>query len=166
MEPLLVDIEIESLAKMSLAVRESTLKRLRLVPYGSENFRVSENSMSFVEVAAHLIHMDIKYCDAFLTRHLKLNVIKRRFAVADRSEYEMMIDELERTKNIRYRTILAMTDAELSEVMEVEQKHSTSSSSLRSMMHTYLNHEAHHRGQISVYLTVLEDQQTPSTKHP
>ena len=43
------------LAEFSRAVRESTLKRLRLVPDGFENWRISPQAMSFADVAKHLI---------------------------------------------------------------------------------------------------------------
>ena len=40
------------------AVRDSTLKRLKVVPEGYENWRISKNSLSFAEIAKHLIESD------------------------------------------------------------------------------------------------------------
>src|SRR5262245_35875340 len=48
----------EELGEFSLAVRESSLKRLRLVPDGYENWRPSEGSLSFSELARHLLAAD------------------------------------------------------------------------------------------------------------
>jgi hypothetical protein len=39
-------------------VRDSTLKRLKVVPEGYENWRISKKSLSFAEIAKHLIESD------------------------------------------------------------------------------------------------------------
>jgi len=40
------------------AVRSSTIKRLKAVPEGYENWRISKNSLSLAEIAQHLIDSD------------------------------------------------------------------------------------------------------------
>ena len=46
------------LAESARAVRGSTMERLRAVPEGRENWRLSPNAMSFADLAAHLIDTD------------------------------------------------------------------------------------------------------------
>ena len=48
----------EILTDFCKAVRNSTLKRLRVVPEGYENWRISKNALSFAEIAKHLIEID------------------------------------------------------------------------------------------------------------
>ncbi len=48
----------ELLIDFCKAVRDSTLKRLKTVPEGYENWRISKNALSFAEIAKHLIQSD------------------------------------------------------------------------------------------------------------
>ncbi len=48
----------ELLIEFCKAVRDSTIKRLKIVPKGYENWRISKNSLSFAEIAQHLIDSD------------------------------------------------------------------------------------------------------------
>jgi hypothetical protein len=48
----------EFLIDFCKAVRDSTLKRLKAVPEGYENWRISKNSLNFAEIAKHLIESD------------------------------------------------------------------------------------------------------------
>ncbi|MFX0090824.1 MAG: hypothetical protein ACFFBD_03595, partial [Candidatus Hodarchaeota archaeon] len=51
-------LERKMIAKFSEAVRESTIKRLKLVPSGFENWRITPNSMSIADLAQHIIDAD------------------------------------------------------------------------------------------------------------
>ena len=50
--------ESENLAEFAKAVRDSTIKRLKQVPAGKENWRITPDAMSFAEIAYHLIEAD------------------------------------------------------------------------------------------------------------
>lgn len=58
------------LATFASAVRESSLKRLRAVPVGAENWRVDPEAMSFADTAQHLIDCDEWLFRAVETGHL------------------------------------------------------------------------------------------------
>jgi hypothetical protein len=85
----------EKLARFSVAIRESTLKRLRMVPEGAENWRVDPQAMSFADNARHLIE-----ADRWLLESLRLGIASPMVGVADvmrivdRSEYLALLDEL------------------------------------------------------------------------
>ena len=51
-------MNIELLIDFCRVVRDSTLKRLKIVPEGYENWRISKNALSFAEIAKHLIESD------------------------------------------------------------------------------------------------------------
>jgi len=51
--------EVLNLAAWSRVVRESSLKRLLLVPAGFENWRPVSEVMSFADVAYHLLEADL-----------------------------------------------------------------------------------------------------------
>src|SRR4030042_2553979 len=82
--------EGDRLALYSLAVRESSLKRLRLVDNGKENWRIAPKTMSFADVAQHLINSDkwlfkkleIKTLNAEMGEAGKINIKKRSENIA------------------------------------------------------------------------------------
>jgi hypothetical protein len=51
-------MEIELLTEFCRRVRGSTIKRLELVPEGYENWKISPGSLSFAEIAKHIIDLD------------------------------------------------------------------------------------------------------------
>jgi len=53
-----IESEGQRLCELSHAIRESSLKRLRLVPRGAENWRLAPATMSFADIAQHLIDAD------------------------------------------------------------------------------------------------------------
>ncbi len=55
----MINSEGKRLAEFFKAVRESTLKRLRQVPKGYENWQISQDTMNFADVAQHLIDADL-----------------------------------------------------------------------------------------------------------
>jgi hypothetical protein len=51
-------MEIELLTDFCRRVRGSTIKRLEFVPEGYENWKISPGSLSFAEIAKHIINLD------------------------------------------------------------------------------------------------------------
>ncbi len=64
---------MKELTKFSVDVRESTLKRLRTVPAGFENWRLDKDSMSIADLAQHIIDCDHALIEAYQTKSLGPN---------------------------------------------------------------------------------------------
>ena len=111
--------ESKRLADFSNAVRLSTLKRLRAVPSGQENFRATTEAMSFAEHALHLID-----CDNYLFDRLEGKNSPPQYGrtqsikIRDRAQYEALIKGLESSGNQRAVVIESLTDDDLSRTLD------------------------------------------------
>jgi len=147
--------EGKRLAAFSAAVRGSTIKRLRLVPQDGENWRVSPNSMSFADLARHLID-----ADEWLFRMLETkNEPPMRggaglVSVAHRDEYLRLIEELERTGQRRRDVFEELAEEDLRERYE-DARFGGAVTGWWVIVRGNLDHEIHHRGQISAYLRMV-----------
>jgi uncharacterized damage-inducible protein DinB len=127
--------EIERLADLSDAVRGSSLKRLRKVPRGRENWRPDQGSMSFADLAQHLLD-----CDAHLSRSLHEGPQPPEHGGVGiagpqtRDAYDALVDALDLSGAERRELIEGVDDLE------------------RVVYDERFGHEIHHRGQIATYL--------------
>jgi uncharacterized damage-inducible protein DinB len=149
-------LESKKLALFSRAVRESTLKRLRPVPEGYENWRISSKAMSFADMAQHLIDADNWLLKMLSKKNLKpmvgrLNLVKMK----DRNQYEDLLGELEQTGDRRSSMLDKIADEELSEMIH-DDRFGSEVSAWWIIMRGCLDHEIHHRGQISAYLRAID----------
>lgn len=155
---------MDRLARFSRAVRESSLKRLRAVPPGRENWRISSASMSFAELGQHLID-----ADAWLFRKLvdpSLAPLVGRpgsLEVEDRSEYAELLAELEASGVERSRRLARMSVDELATQVP-DQRFDGRVSVWWLIVRGNLDHEIHHRGQIAVGLRWLQDADCDGTE--
>jgi uncharacterized damage-inducible protein DinB len=143
------------LAEFSRAVRESTLKRLKLVPPGKENWRVSPDAMSFADTARHLIECDLKMFRKLETRDrstMKNNVIIKD--LRSRDEYEEMLAELENLGVCRAEMLANMNEDQFSEEM-FDDRFGGMVTAWWMIVRGNIDHEAHHRGQIIAYLRIM-----------
>ncbi len=147
--------ETNQLAELSLAIRESTLKRLRLVPEGRENWRPSPEAMSFADIAVHLID-----ADTWLFRKLADNSLRSTqgragmIEIGDRNEFDEIIAKLRRTGDERAAVLDRLSDAQLAQRMH-DDRFGGEVSAWWIIVRGNLDHEAHHRGQIAAYLQML-----------
>lgn len=147
----------EPLISFSDAVRASTLKRLRAVPQGFENWKVSSGALSFADVAQHLVDTD-----EWLLRKLRdpsVEPIQARAGatvVASRSEYDALLDALARSGQRRARK-LASLEPEAWDERVYDERFGKEVSVWWLVVRGNLDHEIHHRGQIATYLRVLSD---------
>jgi uncharacterized damage-inducible protein DinB len=149
-------IEAERLSEFSLAVRLSTLKRLRAVPAGSEHWRPFLDALSFADLAHHLLHAD---------RWLKQKLEEPRLAAmtaaagaAERegeNDFRALLDALEKSGSHRAAMIRGLSDSALSKMM-ADERFSGDVSVWWVVVRGNLDHEIHHRGQITVYLRLLQ----------
>ena len=151
----MTDSEGKRLAEFSIAVRESTLKRLRLVPEGYENWRFSAETMSFADLAQHLIDADNWLFEMLRTKNLEPIVGKPRLVeVTRRDQYLGLLDELEQAGTRRAEMLESITDTQLSEMI-FDRRFGREVSVWWIILRGTLDHEIHHRGQIVVYLRAI-----------
>ena len=140
------------LAEWSRAVRESSLKRLRAVPAGSENWRPVADAMSFGDLAHHIVE-----ADEWLFKKLEARALAPMFGHAGavtitvREQYMQLLRELEHLGGKRSRLIAGFSDEQLRECVE-DQRFGGEVTVWWILVRGNIDHEIHHRGQISAYL--------------
>jgi uncharacterized damage-inducible protein DinB len=148
--------EARRLAEFSSAVRGSTIKRLRLVPEGLENWRIDRDAMSFADLGQHIIDADEWLFRALEGR--KQSPLKGKaglLAVQNRAEFVQLIDDLIRTGERRRNLIGGMSSRRFAEMM-YDHRYGTEVSTWWVVVRGNLDHEIHHRGQIIAYLRMLK----------
>ena len=139
------------LAAFSDAVRLSTIKRLRRVPAGAENWRPDEGAMSFADVAQHLVA-----CDASLSRAVAEGpqpVIHGGLGGdRTRAAFLGLIDDLVRSGAARRALISSIADWHTPAFDE----RFGNTTIWWVVVRGNLDHEIHHRGQIAAYLRTVE----------
>lgn len=151
--------DLQRLAGFSDSVRDSTLKRLKAVPTGQENFRWPDGAMSFADIADHLIDID----DVFMS------LLEARFkgkdlgraggkVVDDRHEFGALIQELEILKQRRHEFIVSLNDDMLSTSIPYDMLKRQGDAPFQTLLYWLLDHEIHHRGAMVVYLNTLKAQ--------
>ena len=147
--------ESARLAEYAAAVRQSTMFRLKAVPDGSENFRLTDEAMSFADIAKHLIDSD-----EWLFRMLKekgitpIDGIVGAVTIENRQQYDELLEDLERIGEQRIKLIRNLSDSQLSEEM-FDARYGREVSMWWIIVRGNLDHEAHHRGQIAACLRKL-----------
>lgn len=148
----------EGLAELARAVRESTLVRLRRVPPGRENWRPVPGAMSFADVARHLIETD-----EWLFRKLRERDLAPiageagAIRVDGPAEWEELLALLERSGRRRVELLDEMEPERLDERIP-DARFGGEVSVWWIIVRGNLDHEAHHRGQLAVYLRIVEAQ--------
>ncbi|MBN2309993.1 MAG: DinB family protein [Candidatus Hydrogenedentes bacterium] len=149
--------DLNRLADFSVRVRESTLKRLKRVPGGKENAAVLDGVMSPADIAAHLIHVDTVLLALPATRFKGLDLgVAGQGITASRAEYEDLVAELATLGDRRADFIRGLSDADLEIPIRFEAIAGSGETALGAMLYRYLDHEAHHRGALPVYLRAWE----------
>jgi len=151
----MVEKENQRLSEFSNAIRESTLKRLKAVPEGKENWRPSSGAMSFADIAQHLIDTD-----NWLFKKLKLknlDPIQGRAGsteIANRNQYKALLIGLEETGKKRARILEGLRREELDEEI-YDSRFDGKVTAWWIIVRGNLDHEIHHRGQLAVMLRIL-----------
>lgn len=148
--------ENQRLAEFSDEVRQAILERLRGVPEGKENWRLRPDDLSFSDIVQHLLD-----ADQWLIRMVE----KREYysmdpnpncrVVKGRGEYEALLKELEVSKTLKRKFIQSLAEEKLDEVIEGPKFGKTNV--WRAIVQGNLEHETHHRGQIEVYLQMIQE---------
>lgn len=147
---------MKELTKFSIAVRESTLKRIRVVPPGYENWRLDKDSMSIADLAQHIIDCDHALIKAHQTKCLGPNLgTARSVHIEDEVDIKKLIENLEETKNSRTNFIEDLKREDYVEIVKADRKSGKEEMTSELLIYKMLDHEIHHRGQLSVYLKMI-----------
>jgi len=150
-------MEIELLTEFCKSVRGSTVKRLKIVPEGYENWKVSLNALSFAEIAKHIIDLDNWLFEKI--RNPNTKSIETETAIiksCNRKEYKELINNL---KEILHKKIDLFNtfDEDKLKVKIFDDAYNSEVSLAYLILRRNIDHEIHHRGQITTYLRVLKD---------
>ncbi len=147
----------EQLKNFAQAVRESTTKRLRLVPPGLENWRISKNALSFAEIAQHILESDKWLFEKLENESLhSITPEKNSIIINDRNEFELLINKLIISGKKREQLISELKDQDFQRYL-FDDRFNGQVTVWWVIVRGNLDHEIHHRGQIASYLRVLED---------
>ena len=144
--------ESKRLTEFSRAVRESTLKRLRLVSQGFENWRPTPGAMAFDKQAQHLLA-----CDRYLFDRLEGRDVPPVTGASEPSEdfsrsmFESLLTALERSGERRADYLQGLSESDLSQTV-FDHRFGREVTVWWLIVRGNLDHEIHHRGQIAAYL--------------
>ncbi|MBN2009176.1 DinB family protein [candidate division KSB1 bacterium] len=148
--------DMDRLVEFSKAVRESTLKRLRLVPEGLENWRPSMNAMSFADIAHHLIECDLWLLKKVVIKNLApLRGQNQECIVTDRDQFNALINTLNETGANRNKLIQSYAKKNPDEIIYDQRFGDVSVWWI--IVRGNIDHEIHHRGQLATYLRIIQD---------
>jgi len=148
----------ELLIDFCKAVRDSTLKRLKSIPEGFENWRISKNSLSFAEIAKHLIESDDWTIKKIKEPTIK-SILPEEGSIENcsKEQFTALILELEECLERKIKLINSL-DKEKMKSKIYDDRFNGEVSIEWIFLRGNLDHEIHHRGQIAVYLRVLKDE--------
>ena len=140
------------------AVRDSTLKRLKAVPEGYENWRASKNSLNFAEIASHLIELD-EWTIKKINEPTIQSILPEKGSMENcsREKFNAMISELEESSEKKIKIFSSLGEEKMHSKI-YDDRFDDEVSIEWIILRGNLDHEIHHRGQIAVYLRVLKDE--------
>jgi uncharacterized damage-inducible protein DinB len=153
-----VSAGIEKIIEFTIAVRQSSLKRLRQVPHDYENWAISENALTVAEIGHHLIEADHWLIEKLSNPSFpSFKGSKGKIHISRREEYHDLLSELEKSLISKTVVLGEMTSDQWSEEI-TDDRFGGMVTKWWVIFRGNLDHEIHHRGQLSSYLRVLQDQ--------
>ena len=144
------------LAEFSNAVRNSTIERLQLIPAGKENWKFSPGAMSSADIAYHLIETD-----EWLFKKIEIKNLQSILGnsgtveINTRNDFLKLIEKLNESGEKRSGLILSLDDKVFEEKI-YDDRFGKKVSVWWIIVRGNLDHEIHHRGQLSSYLRAIE----------
>lgn len=153
------------LSTFSNSIRNSTIKRLRKVPEGAENWAPVDGGMTFADLALHIIECDVALLNCIKTHAMDKNLGEAgAIPIEARAEFDGLIERLREGKAARFQFIAGLSDADMDIVIEADRIRGIEHIPLGGLVLELLDHEVHHRGQLSTYLRVHEAARAASSK--
>jgi uncharacterized damage-inducible protein DinB len=145
------------LIELSDAIRNSTIKRLKLVPLGKENWRISPGAMSFADSALHLIDSDNWMIKKINQKILApIDGIAGSVQISNEDEYKKLIGDLI-LSGVRRTDFIRTLNQKKFEELIYDERFGKEVSVWWIIVRGNLDHEIHHRGAIAAALRVLND---------
>ena len=140
------------------AVRDSTFKRLNIVPEGYENWRISKNSLSFAEIAKHLIESDDWTIKKINEPAIK-SILPEKGSIENcsKEQFNTLILELEKCLDRKIKFIDSLDKEKMGSKI-YDDRFNDEVSIEWIILRGNIDHEIHHRGQVAVYLRALKDE--------
>jgi uncharacterized damage-inducible protein DinB len=147
--------EIDNIIELANAVRESTLKRLTLVPEGFEEWRISEDKMSIADIVQHLIDCDYWVIEKLRNTGLKaIDGVVNAVHIKSRSDFDVLIENLKAAQKNKIEFIKILSPSDL-KIKMFDDRFNKEVSIWWIIMRGNIDHEIHHRGQLSAYLQMI-----------
>ena len=147
--------EIENIIELARAVRESTLKRLALVPVGFEDWRLDGDKMSIADTVKHLVDSDYWMIEKIREPGLKaIDGVVNAVQIKSPEDYNRLLEKLDKAFNSKIEFLESLSNEDL--VIEMyDDRFGKDVSVWWIIMRGNLDHEIHHRGQLSAYLQMI-----------
>lgn len=143
------------LSEFAGAVRDSTLKRLRLVPVGRENWHPTEQALSFADIAHHLVEADDWLFAKLANPQLPgIRAVSGTGRVADHGAFLAILERLRTLGDRRREVISRLSNAALDTLIH-DNRFGGEVSVWWVIVRGNLEHEAQHRGQVTSYLRIV-----------
>lgn len=129
------------------------------VPSGKENWRPDDEALSFADIAYHLIQADLWMFEKINNPSLEAIVGEAGQALVEtRDQYENLLERLEKLGRERANFIINLGEAKLDEMI-YDERFGGEISIWWMIMRGNIDHEIHHRGQLSAYLRFISEHQ-------
>ena len=149
--------ESSRLAVFSLAVRDSSVKRFRTVGFEHANWRPSPNALSIAELVRHIIDADRWLAETLHGyERPRAEATAGFFSVTSEAEWDRLLAQLESAGRERSTLISRLRSTDLDRKMK-DTRFGGEVTTWWVIVRGNLDHEIHHRGQLSTYLRLLAD---------
>ena len=147
--------EIENIIELARAVRESTLKRLALVPVGYQDWRLTGETMSIADTVQHLVDSDYWMIEKIREPGLKaIDGVVNAVNIKSPEDYNKLLEKLDAAFNSKIEFLSGLSDNDL-KIEMYDDRFEKKVSVWWIIMRGNIDHEIHHRGQLSAYLQII-----------
>jgi uncharacterized damage-inducible protein DinB len=147
--------EIDNIIELVITVRESTQKRLALIPEGFEEWRLADDKMSIADIVQHLIDLDYWTIEKLRDPGLKaIDGIVNAVHIKSREDFNKLIEKLNTALKHKMEFFRNLSEADL-EIKMYDDRFGKEASIWWIIMRGNIDHEIHHRGQLSAYLQMI-----------
>lgn len=149
------------LADWSEKIRASTVKRLKNTPQNSFSFSPTENGMSIADIATHILNSDKALMSAQNSHVIYVNLgTKNMSTIRNHEQFISLINDIELIGQKRKNLIISLNEKLCNLMIKTKRIRGEINIKFIVLLYEFLDHEIHHRGQLSIYLGLLEDKNT------
>jgi len=147
--------ELENIIELFITVRESTQKRLALIPEGFEEWRLAEDKMSIADIVQHLIDLDYWTIEKLREPGLKaIDGVVNSVQIKSREDFNKLVEKLNTALKHKIEFFSGLSPQDL-KIKIYDDRFDKEASIWWIIMRGNIDHEIHHRGQLSAYLQMI-----------